>query len=160
MVQQAFPTIQGQHFSWANVRPSADIFDGDTFQTADWSAVDWDDSLTPGKVKGVGAIIIGRTFGEHDANASMTMYVQKAVEFQRRLLAAAALKGHQAIGSVPFDLFVALEPRDGEGEVIRLKLVAARIMTRTFKSAPGPDALTIEMPLSIVRVELDGMSLA
>lgn len=149
-----FPLIQGQMVSWAEIGVSLSIYDGPSFSTKDFAAIDWDDSLEPGKVRGTGPHIIGRTVGEYDANGSMTMYYSKSVEFQRALAEI-----NPKIGLVVFDLLVQWSPIAGEGETYTVKLVGCRLAGRQVSSAPGTDATQKVMPLSVVRVEENGLTL-
>lgn len=156
-----YPLIAGAMTSWAELRLSLGIYGGPSFKTIDFAAFDWDESLTPAKVKGIGPRMIGRTVGEHDANASMSMYLDSFTQFQKALAAAAASKGFSGIALVVFDVFAAWSPLDGPNPsaVHKVKAVGARIQSRGIKSAPGPDATIVEIPLNIVRVEVDGIAL-
>ena len=145
----AEPLIAGQMVSWAEISASISIYGGEEFQTADYAAIDWDDALTPEKIRGTGGRIIGRTAGEYDANASMTMYYAKAMAFQRALAQIQPNK----IGLVTFDLNVSWSPLDGNGEVFSCQLVGCRLAGRTVSNATGSEATTVEMPLSIIRVD-------
>jgi hypothetical protein len=145
----AEPLIAGQMVSWAEISASISIYGGEEFQTADYAAIDWDDSLTPEKIRGTGGRIIGRTVGEYDANASVTMYYAKAMAFQRALAQIQPNK----IGLVVFDLNVSWSPLDGNGEVFSCQLVGCRLAGRTVGNATGAAATTVEMPLSIIRID-------
>lgn len=149
-----FPLIQGQMVSWAEIGVKLEIYDGPSFQTTDFAAIDWDDALEPGKVRGTGPHIIGRTTGEYDANGSMTMYYEKSVAFQNELAQI-----NPKIGLVQFDLMVQWSPLAGEGETFTVKLVGCRLAGRQVSSAPGTDATQKVMPLSVVRVEENGITL-
>ncbi len=153
-MEQDFPLIHGQYTSWAELKIALEIFGGDSFATKDFAALDWDDALTPGIVRGTGPSIIGRTVGEYEANASMTMHYAKSVEFQEKLALI-----NRKIGLVTFDIVASWSPLDGQGRVFTVKLVGCRIAGRSVASAPGPDNTQKTMPLSILRVEENGISL-
>jgi hypothetical protein len=144
-----FPSVAGQIVSWAEIGISLNIFGGQSFVTSDFSAVNWDESLEPGKVRGTGGRIIGRTVGEYDANGSMSMYYDKAKEFDRAL---AALKPNQ-IGLVPFDVAVSWEPLSGDGTVHTCTLVGCRIAGRSVSNANGTDPTVVEYTLSVIRID-------
>jgi hypothetical protein len=142
-----FPSIQGQYVSWAEVQPALQVVGGATTQTRDFKAIEWDDSLVPGKVRGTGPFIIGRTVGEYDANASISMYYSKAIIFMETL---AMVKSQ--IGLVPFDLPVSWSPLDGIGDVYSIRMVGCKLTKREVKIGPGSDAMAITMPLSVIRI--------
>lgn len=149
-----YPLVVGQKCSFAEMSISLGIYGGPTFKTADFSAFDWDDSLTPEKIKGTSPYVIGRTVGEYDANASMTMYYAKSVEFQAELA-----KIDERIGLVEFDVMLQWAPLRGDGTVYTVKIVSARLMGRSVSSAAGPEATAKEMALSVIRIEENGVSL-
>jgi hypothetical protein len=151
-----FPFIQGQAVSYAEIEIALAISGGVRFRTKDFAAIDWDDALEPGKVRGTGPEIISRTTGEYDANGSMTMYYAKSVEFQRALKAR---KPQVGIGLVVFDIVINWSPLDGEGEVFTAKLIGCRLAGRQVQSATGPDPTQKVMPLSVTRIEENGICL-
>ena len=160
MGQDNFPLIDGQYVSWVEMGFSLEVYGGPSFQTKDFAAANFSDKLEPGKVRGTGPTIVGRTFGQYDADASITMYYASYIYFQRalKLIANAAFQGR--VGAVPFDIPISWTPLGGVGEVFSAKLVGARIAGRDLKAAAGStDALTIDIPLSIIRLELDDTSL-
>lgn len=156
-----FPLIDGQYVSWAEMGFSLEVYGGPSFQTKDFASADFSDKLEPGKVRGTGPLIVGRTFGQYDADASISMYLSSYINFQRALKAIAAIAYQGRIGAVPFDVPISWEPLGGVGEVFSAKLVAARIAGRAIKAAAGSvDAIVMEIPLSIVRLEIDDTALA
>jgi hypothetical protein len=144
-----YPLIAGQMASWAEIGITLSVYGGLTFSTADFAGIDWDDALDPGKVYGTGGRMIGRTTGQYDANASMSMYLAKAREFQKALAQIQPNK----IGLVVFDAQVAWVPQTGDGEVITCTLVGCRLAGRSQSNANGTDASVIEMPLSVARID-------
>lgn len=156
-----YPLINGAMVSWAELGVSLGIYGGPSFRTSDFAALDWDESLTPAKVKGQGPRMIGRTVGEHDANGSMSMYLDAFTQFQKALSAAALSKGFSGIGLVVFDVFGSYSPLDGPNPaaVHSVKLVGCRLQQRGSKNEPSAEAIVIECPLSVVRIEVDGIPL-
>ncbi len=149
-----YPLLQGQYLSWAEIQPVLAIAGGLDVKTKDFAAIDFNDSLTPSKVRGVGPVIRGRTVGLYDADGTMSMYHASAVSFRGQLLKAAQANGHNRIALVAFDLIINWSPLDGIGSVYTTKLVGARLQERSQKNASSSaDANVSEMPLSIVRVE-------
>lgn len=149
-----FPLLQGQFLSWAEIQPVMSIFGGLDVKTKDFAEIDFSDSLSPSKVRGVGPGFRGRTVGTYDADGSITMYKASAVGFMGQLLKVAQAAGHARIGVVAFDLVLNWSPLDGIGQVYTTKILGARIKERSSKnSATSADATTIEIPLDILGVE-------
>lgn len=154
MGELQYPKIDGEYVSWAEIGISLETYGGKSFRTADFSALDWDHKLEPGRVEGTGPMHVGRTFGKYEANASMSMWIDSALAFQEALQ---DIDGKR-YGTVKFDIMCSYEPLSaegfaGSGRIITLKLVAARIAGEASKNAPGPDGTGIDMPLSIDRIE-------
>jgi hypothetical protein len=148
----AFDTtqIQGAYVSWANIGISLETYGGPSFRTSDFAAIDWDHGLEPSDVPGTGPMTVGRTIGMYKKSASMTMYMAKAYDFQKALQ---AIKPGVGFMLIPFDLMAQWEPLDGDGAIFSVRLIACRIMSEASKNAPGGDANTLEMPLSISHIE-------
>lgn len=152
---QEYPLINGQMVSWAEIAIPLEIYDAASFKTADFASIDFSDKLEGAKVRGTGPRVQGRTVGEYDADGSISMYYDKYIAFQAALN---AIKPNQ-IGLVPFDIPVSWTPLDGIGTVHTAKLVACRIAGRGVSASPGPDAIVVTLPLSIMHLELDGVRL-
>jgi hypothetical protein len=67
----SYPLINGHRYSWTSVEagigPSGTIVRG-------LVSADYGDELTPGKLRGTGPNVIGRTRGEYDGDAEFEMY--------------------------------------------------------------------------------------
>lgn len=141
-----YPLFNGKYPSWASLSLS---FDG--FDTSDFTKLDWEDKLEPGKVRGKGSFARGRTQGDYDCDGSFSMLLDAATKFMRQL----ATK-NPSIGLVPFDVVGQWSDTDG-GDVHEVRLVGCRIQGRKSSSAPGTDAAAIEFPLSIMGISVDGI---
>lgn len=149
-----YPLLQGQYLSWAEIRPVMSIFGGLDVKTKDFQAFDFNDSLSPTKVRGVGPGFRGRTVGLYDADASMTMYRAAGIDLQTQLYKQAQKNGHSRIALVVFNLVLDWSPLDGNGQVYTTNIVACRIKERSSKNASSSaDASTIEFPLDILGLE-------
>lgn len=146
-----YPVIDGQPTSWANLKVSLEAIGGPTFSTADFAALDFDETLEPSKVPGTGPMHRGMTVGMYDANGSMSMYQDRGTEFLRVL--QASKQGRVGFGLVPFDIVAQWEPLGGEGSILSVRIIGCRIKGTSIKSAPGGDATVIEMPLAVSRIE-------
>jgi hypothetical protein len=162
MAQPQYPKVKGSIVAWANIVIPLVPLDGQEFKTNAFAAIDWDDSLEQSKVPGTGPKHIGRAIGAYDANASMTMYLDEALEFQKALKAIATGQGFHGIGEVEFDIPVSWEPLNGQGRIFTVKILGARFAGRSMKNAPGANAAALEIPLSVsevIPVAADGTEL-
>ncbi len=152
-----YPMIDGQMVSFAEIEIRAFIFGGSKFETKDFSAVDWDDSLEGEEVYGAGPDKLGDTTGQYKAAGSMTMYRIKALDFMSEL--ARAKPTASGIGIVRFDLIINWSPLDAIGRVITTELLGCRIKQRQSSNATGTAAGTIVLPLMITKILEDGVAL-
>lgn len=166
MAEEEYPLIDGEYVSWANVDCSLEVYDGPSFQTRDFSKIDWSDKLEPGAVRGTGPRKRGRTVGEYDAEATIAMYIDKARQFMAALQQVALARGINGIGRIPFDValnYVPLSNADvtfGEtGSIISVALIGCRIKTRSGSNANGTDGAALEFPLDVMDIQVDGVSL-
>lgn len=147
--------IQGSFLSFAEISIHAEPDIGQSIHTRDYKSIEWDDSLVPEKVRGAGPYALGRTIGQHDANASVTMYQAKALLLIQRLgagrpditngLAAMIATFNMPIFWTPID--------DPDNRIYQVALVGCRLTKRAMKNAQGPAANEIELPLSVMRID-------
>ena len=145
-----FPQIQGEYCSWAEITPSVVIRNGPVIQTRDFSSIVWKDSLVPGKIRGTGPYILGRTIGEYDANAAITMYYDQGIHLQACLRDSVP---SGLLGVATFNLPVSWTPFSGDGRVHTCVIVGAKIQERDCQNQPGPDGTKIVMPLNVIRID-------
>lgn len=143
-----FPQINGQFYSWAELTPSIEIYDGESIQTKDFSAIDYEHALEGAEVPGVGSMSLGRTTGVYTSSGSISMYLAAQERFTDAL-AKLSPKGN-TYGTVKFDLVVSWAGEDGR--VYTHKLVGCRIQSEGHTHAPGADATVVTMPLSVTKV--------
>lgn len=151
-----FPLINGDYCSWACLEIKLAIFGGLTFVTADFTALDFEESKEPGVVPGTGGYARGRTGGMYLASASMSMNYERCVTFQQALEAIALAQGKLTPNgkgdkwAIPFDVIAQWTP-NGLLLVHSIKIPGARLMNLSSSNAPGPDAASVTMPLSVIQ---------
>lgn len=146
MAEPEYPLFNGRYVSWANLSVSF----GD-FETADFTKLDWEDALEPGLVKGKGAFARGRTDGEYTSDGSVTMLLEAATKFFKLLEAQ-----NKSIGLVSFNITGQWSYTEG-GDVHDVVLHACRIKGRKGSNAPGTDGAAIDIPLSVMGIQVDGV---
>lgn len=145
-----YPLINGNPTSWANLKISHEIQGGPTFQTADFSALDFDQALDPSLVQGTGPMHRGMTVGVYSCNASMSMYLDQGLEFLKALQNAGGGRGY---GLVMFDILASYTPYGVDGGVKSARLLGCRVKGDAVKNAPGGDGLVLELPLAMSMME-------
>lgn len=152
---QDLPLIQGQMVDWAQIGIALQILGAVDFKTIDFAALEFGHTMEGADlVYGTGPSPTGDVVGRYKPNASMTMYYDKAIQFRRQLAVV-----NKKLTLVRFNVDVAWSPLDGLGEVHKAVLKGARLIGETIDPAPGGGATTLQMPLLVSRIELDGKSL-
>jgi hypothetical protein len=152
--EQDYPTIQGFAPSWADIKVRIPLYDGDEVKTNDIAAINWSDTVETGKKRGTsGGRVTGSTTGQYDAEASITFYLDGWRRFRRALAAK-----NKRISLVRFDVIVQHTP-PGETDIHTAKLVGCRVLSRSAQETEGADPSKREIPLEVIRVEEDGVSL-
>lgn len=170
MGQEEYPLIDGEYPSWANIVASLEIYDGPSIETRDWTKIDFSDKLEPGAIRGTGPRKRARTVGEYDADATIGLYIDAARRFMKALAAAATAKGISGIGRVVFDVKLQYAPLststednqadgDGNSPIIEVDIIGCRIKTRSGSNASSADGSSIEFPLDVMDIKIDGVSL-
>jgi hypothetical protein len=152
---QDYPLIQGQMVSWAEIGIALEIAGGESFKTSDFTELSWKHAMEGAENQyGTGPMPVGDVVGRYKPEASMTMYMAKAIEFRRKLALV-----NKKLTVVRFTIPIAWSPLDGNGEVFRVELKGCRLISEEIDNAPGGGAATLAMPLLVGRIELDGKSL-
>ena len=103
--------------------------------------------LEPGKVRGTSAQINGRTRGQYEAEASITLYKQEAQE-----LIAALGAGYM---EVAFEVVV--HYADAGQPVTTDRIVGCRIKSQENSHQEGSDALSVKFDLDVIAVIENGV---
>jgi hypothetical protein len=137
------PTINGHRYGWASVEFHVE---GDRFP--DITEITYSTSGEPGKVRGTGMRVVGRTRGEADHEGSVTMNKSQANRFIASLGDGFMLKS--------FNIDVHYKEDMGEGSPITDILTGCRITNMEDSPKHGPDGLTVKFDLHILRIYYDG----
>lgn len=154
----AFPTLNGVEPSWADVTVVANISSGPLVDLADISAIKWDRKVSVGYKKGLsGGRKMGRTVGEVEYTASMTIYKGAQQSFKEKLMLLAPVRGTQRLISlVTFDLLI-LQTPPGSINIHTTKIKGCRVTGDAFDMKEGSEAETVEFtldPMEIVDIIL------
>lgn len=151
---QEYPTLNDVEPSWADIGLSFPIYGGLTFITKDVAAVKWSDKVEVGIVRGTnGGRKTKRTTGQYDNDASITFYRSGWAAFRRALA-----EKDKRISLVGFDIIIQHTP-PGSIEIFNVKIAGCRVLGRSSDMAEGADADKIEIPLSPMLIEEDGITL-
>jgi hypothetical protein len=114
----------------------------------------YSDTLAPGKVRGTGPAIRGRTRGIYDAEGSMTLYKS---EFDIMAIDLQALDPTSGIGEIPFIVTAAY----GKNPLTLTEdsLFGCRIKKIDNSHKEGSDALVVKLDLDILRIDHNGLQL-
>jgi len=154
MTQQSYPSLNDIEPSWADIALTLPIAGGASVSTEDFAAVKWSDKVDVGIVRGAsGGRKKRRTTGQYDCDASITFYSSGWTLFQAALAAV-----NEKISLVVFDALIQYTP-PGATTIKKVKLVGCRVVGRGEDASEGTDAIKNEVPLSVMRIEVDGASL-
>lgn len=131
-----YPNVNGFEYSFASIELQVN---GRRYYGV--TSINYDDSLTPGRVKGTSSIPLGSTAGEWDGTASMEMNRRDAQELIDDL--------GDGFGRVIFSIVV--QYADDGAEVITDQLPAVRISKATHSNSQGSDASKISFDLFVMR---------
>ena len=147
-----YPLIQGVYYSWHSLAIKAQ-WAGNEFEDDDFAALDWDDSLTPAAIRARKGHKRGRTFGEPDAAAKISLWLAAADRFEAKLA-----EQDSRIGVVEFDINGSWQEAETD-PVSRVRLVQCRIIKRTQTNAYGPDGAAMDYELDVMQCFRNGISL-
>ncbi len=151
---QEYPTLNDVAPSWADVKIDIPVYGGATVQTSDIAAIKWSDKVEVGTVRGTsGGRKKARTTGQYDAEATLTLY-----KAGWRTLREALQSKNAKISLVAFDVIVQHTP-PGDSAIHKVKIVGCRVLGRSGESTEGTDPEKIEVPLSVMLIEEDGVTL-
>lgn len=148
-----YPFINGHRVSWASV----EIGLGTTI-TRGVKSADYSDTLTPGKMRGTGPNVIGRSRGEYDAKVSVELYAKEEQTWAQAILALAPVAG-MGLGEIAFPLVFQYAELSDPSQVITDTLEGCRVAGRSYSGSEGSDLLTVKFDLDITRLLRNGVAL-
>lgn len=152
---QAFPNVNGDVCSWADIGASLSIPEGASIDLFDLNAIKWSDKVEVGEQYGAsGGRLMGTTRGKLSTEASMTLTRKGALQFIEALAVAARaaglVRGDQvAISGIRFDILVQHEPMGWPtDQPLEAKLFGCRFLGRAHDLKEGNEADMVEITLN------------
>ena len=148
-----YPLLNGIAPSWADVAVTIPIYEGETVELIDFSALDWEDTVEIGEQKGAsGGRVLRRTTGDLKLDAKATLYRSGLRQLCRALAKKAPVRGNQKrITLVGFDILIQHTP-PGESDIYQCKIKGCRLLGRAWKLAEGMDAEKVEIKLNPIEI--------
>lgn len=116
------------------------------------TAINWEQSLTPGIMRGNSAHKLGRSRGTYEASGSMTMYVEEW-RVMRAALAAAPLP---ALGGFMEKSFaITITAAESTGLPMQDVLTGCRITKEGRQYQQGGDVLMVDLDFDIMKIRSD-----
>lgn len=142
MADPQYPLINGTMHEWSSITLKAK---GKTYTRV--KSINYSEKLTPTKVYGTSADVIGRTRGMREVDADLELYLD-----EWRLLQADLGPGFY---EVPFEITVAYA-EDNVSTIVDT-LVGCRIQELGASQSQGADALTRKVGLSVMKLLPNGV---
>lgn len=152
-VNQAFPTVNGDVCSWADIGVDLNVSGGPSISLVDLEGIKWADKVEVGEQRGVsGGRVMGTTAGQLSTEASMTISKRGHKTLLDGLATAARaaglVRGDQVlISGVRFSILIQHTPL-GSDEVFSARLVGCRLLGRSVDAKQGNAADMVEITLN------------
>ncbi len=157
-VNQAFPNVNGDICSWADIGVSVNVPGGSEFEPFDLEGIKWSDKVEVGEQRGMsGGRVMGTTAGSLSTEASMTIARSGAIQLIMALEAAAlsipgAVRGNRVrIAGVRFDILIQHTPL-GTERIFVAKLSGCRFLGRSHDLKQGNEADMVEITLNPIEI--------
>ncbi len=144
-----YPLINGLKWDWSSAEISINAGDGGSQTFIGIKELTWSESLEPGIVRGTSAQKLARTRGEHDAEASLVMWTEDALEFLNAL--------GDGYGEVSFDITASYSGPGTPTKTVRLE--GCRITNKEGGGSQGTDPLEVSLDLDVLKILEDGLSM-
>ncbi len=157
MPNQAFPSVNAQESSWADITVTFNIPDGATVDLVDLEAIKFSRKVEVGESRGTsGGRVMKRTAGSETVEASATMTRSGVAQLMEALEVAAAsaglVRGNEVIISgVSFDILVQHTPL-GDSRIYTAKLSGCRFLGDSYDNKQGNEADMIELTLNPIKI--------
>lgn len=164
MAEQAYPTLNGEAQSWANITAVADLYDGPSIDLGEIGikSLKWDVGLEVGAQRNTKGEIVKFTRGQATPSSSIGFYADGIWTFVEKLIDIAIAKGYvdagvAKYGRVRFGIVVLHTP-EGTTGIRKVTLEGCRLKKDVGDHGEGTDADESEHELVITRVvrEING----
>lgn len=143
----SYPLINGHRYSWTSVEiglgQSGIIVRG-------IASIDYGDQLTPGKLRGTGPNVVGRTRGEYEADAEIEMY---RLEWEN--LKSQLGNGGVGFGETGFPITVSFG--EANQPVVTDTIEGCRVTKVRTGGAEGSDPTKVKISLDVHRILHNGV---
>lgn len=158
MANQAYPNVNGDVCSWADISVSLNVPGGAEVSLFDLESLKWSDKVEVGEQRGAsGGRVMGTTHGSLSSEASATISRAGAVQFIEALEVAArnltgAVRGNRvSIAGVRFDILIQHTPL-GTERIFEAKLSGCRFLGRSHDLKQGNEADMVEITLNPIEI--------
>lgn len=157
MANQAFPSVDGDECSWADIGCTFNVPGGQTLDITDIEGIKFSSKLDVGESRGTsGGRVMKTTAGSetNEASATFTRSGLRALlsALETAAIAKNATRGDDVIiSAVRFDILVQHTPL-GDSAIYVTKLSGCRYLGDSNDNKQGNDADTIEVTLNPVRI--------
>lgn len=141
----SYPLVNGHRYSFVSIE-----FSANGLVMRGVKSIDYGDKLTPGKMRGTGPNVIGRTRGEYDADCSVEMYRLEWENLKQTLGT-----GGVGFGETAWDITVTY----GEvGQpVVTDTLEGCRITEARSGGSEGSDPTSVKLTIDLLRILWNGV---
>ncbi len=157
MPNQAFPSVNSQECSWADIAVTFNIPSGDTVPLVDLEGIKFSRKVEVGESRGTsGGRVMKRTAGSETVEASASMSRSGVVQLVEALevaaMAAGQIRGNEVIISgVSFDILVQHTPL-GDSRIYTAKLSGCRFLGDSYDHKQGNEAEMVELTLNPIKI--------
>ncbi len=157
MANQAFPSVNAQECSWADIVVSFNVPDGANVDLVDLESVKYSRKVEVGESRGTSSgRVMKRTAGSETVEASATMTRSGAAVLMEALevaaMSAGFVRGNEVIISgVSFDVLIQHTPV-GDSRIYTTKLVGCRFLSDSLDHKQGNEADMVEIDLSPIKI--------
>ena len=158
MANQAYPNVNGDICSWADIGVTLNVPGGAEAPQFDLEAIKWSDKVEVGEQRGTsGGRVMGTTAGQLSSEATATLSRAGATQFIEALEVAAAslpgaVRGNRIkISGVRFDILIQHTPLGSE-RIYEAKLSGCRFLGRSHDLKQGNEADMVEITLNPIEI--------
>lgn len=141
----SYPLVNGHRYSFVSIEFAAN---GAVMRGV--KSIDYGDKLTPGKMRGTGPNVIGRTRGEYDGDASIEMYRLEWENLKGGL-------GSQGVGFGEAAWDVTVTYGEANQPVVTDTLESCRVTEVRTGGQEGSDPTTVKLTIDLLRILHNGV---
>ncbi len=157
MTNQAFPSVDGDECSWADIAVTFNVPGGATVPIVDLEGIKWSGKVEVGESRGTsGGRVMKTTAGSESSEASATVTRSGGIQLLEAIEVAAVaggfVRGNEVIISgVRFDILIQHTPM-GSSRIYTTKLSGCRYLGDSDDMKQGNEADMIELTLNPIKI--------